>query len=66
MDMEGDGVGIGTTWKGEAHRPLWARSLKPSFSHLSAPSWHSLEVFGTWGFHTALGREQGFFMCLYF
>lgn len=42
MDMEGDGVGVGTTWKGEAHRPLWARSLKPSFSHLSAPSWHSL------------------------
>lgn len=39
MDMEGDGV-VGTTWKGDAHRPLWARSLKPSFSHLSAPSWH--------------------------
>lgn len=55
MDMEGDGEGVGRAWRAEAHRPLWAGSPKPRSSRLSAPSWHSLEVFGMWRFHSALG-----------
>lgn len=55
MDMEGDGEGVGRALRAEAHRPLWAGCPKPRFSRLSAPSWHSLEGFGMWRFHSALG-----------